>query len=603
MGLWSALKNWWAPPIQIPVEDMRPKPQFVPSPFEGNVDPTAALEMMARAFSGQTDETQVFNPFDPRRLKPAPGVGPKGGVALAMDDAAIGGVAAWGADGLYGTLGGREGFIGFPQLAIMSQRPEYRSPVEIIATEATREWIKFHGAGDADKADKIKELEEAMRLFEVQALMRQVSELDGIFGRSHIYVDINDSWNDPKELMKPIGNGKDGASKAKIAKGSLKFFQTVEPLWAWPVSYASDNPLSPRWYRPDEWYVMSNQVDKTRLLTFISRPVPDLLKPAYMFGGQSLIQMMIPVVENWLSTRKCVGEIIKKYSMIVWKANITEAINTGNAGKLGQRVKFFQQFRNNNGMLLMDTSEDMLNISVPLGGLELLQAQAQEHMASLPRIPLIKLAGIQPAGLNASSEGELRAFDENIHSYQEAFFRPNLTVVINIIQCHIWGAVDEKITYSFNPITTLSDEQKASLRRTDSETDEINLRNRGVSREEVRKRLAADPTTPYAGLDAKSVPNLPGEDAAEAVKNYMQGIVGAFSEALIDKPTALKMIKQFSESIGADIVIDDAMISEAENEPPTPSADDLKAQAALVKAHADADKPNESPDPQQKEAA
>jgi hypothetical protein len=149
------------------------------------------------------------------------------------------------------------------------------------------------------------------------------------------------------------------------------------------IAYNSLDPLSPEWYRPETWFVMSKEVHKTRLLTFISRQVPDLLKPAYMFGGQSLTQMMMPVVENWLSTRKAVGEIIKKFSHLIFKANMTEALNSGNSDRLARRVSFFQRYRNNNGLMLLDLTEDMINMSVPLAGLEVLQAQAQEHMASL----------------------------------------------------------------------------------------------------------------------------------------------------------------------------------------------------------------------------
>jgi hypothetical protein len=187
------------------------------------------MEEMARVFGGQ--EGGDFNPFDPRRIKPPPGVGPKGRTALALDDS-FGGVAAWAGDGLSGILGPREGFIGLPQLALLAQRPEYRSPVEIIATEATREWIKFQAVGDEDKADKITQLEDAMREFEVQALFCNVSELDGYYGRGHIYIDTGDGA-DAGELKKPIGNGKDALSKAKISKGSLKGLRTVEPVWAW----------------------------------------------------------------------------------------------------------------------------------------------------------------------------------------------------------------------------------------------------------------------------------------------------------------------------------------------------------------------------------
>jgi uncharacterized protein len=334
-----------------------------------------------------------------------------------MDASPVGGVASWALDGLAGFLGPREGFVGFPELAILAQRPEYRSPVEIIATESTRKWIKFQAACDEGKADKIKKIEAEFERLNVQAVFRQVSEHDGFYGRGHIYVDIGTDLEDRDELKKPIGTGADDLAKLKIARGSLKELRTVEPVWVWPIAYNSINPLSRNWYRPETWYCMATEVHKTRLLTFISREVPDLLKPAYMFGGQSLTQIMRPVVENWLMTRQSVGEIVKKFSYNVIKVNLTEAISSGNASKLFQRVSLFNQSKTNLGTMVLDKeAEDFVNVSVPLSGLDLLQAQAQEHMSSLSRIPIIKLLGIQPAGLNASSAGELRAFEDMIHS-------------------------------------------------------------------------------------------------------------------------------------------------------------------------------------------
>jgi uncharacterized protein len=402
-------------------------------------------------------------------------------------------------------------------------------------------------------------------------------------------------------LIKPLGTGDDELAKLKISKGSLKGIRTVEPVWVWPITYNSIDPLSDQWYRPETWLVMSKPVHKTRLLTFIAREVPDLLKPAYMFGGQSLTQLMMPVVENWLTTRRAVGEIVKKFSFKVIYANVTESVNTGNFDRLRRRMQFFNQVANNDGTILLDkTAEEFINVAVPLGGLDQLQAQAQEHMASLSRIPIIKLLGVQPAGLNASSEGELRSFEENIHSYQEAFFRPNLERILNLVQCSLFGSVDPDITFVFEPLTTLNEKERAELQLIQAQTAEVHLRNRSISRGEERDRITTDPETPYAGLEKGTVPDLPADEAGEVAWRSMQGIVAAFEAGLFDKATALREIKGNFESMGLETSIDDGMITEAENEPPTPSPDELKAQAMMVKAEHETSGPSpgtESPKP------
>jgi uncharacterized protein len=317
MGVWSSLRSWLAP-APPPIEEPPAKPELSaridrPSLALDHEGMQFMLEAMRRQSGG--DQSGV-DPFDASNRRPPPGVGRPNG--MAMDGAAFGGVASWALDGLAGFLGPREGFIGFPELALLAQRPEYRSPVEIIATEATRCWIKFQAAGDVDKTEEIKKIEAEFKRLEVQAVFQKVSEQDGFFGRAHIYVDTG-ATDDPEELKKPIGTGGDDLSKIKISRGSLKALRAVEPVWVWPITYNSIDPLSPQWYRPETWFVISKEVHKTRLLTFIAREVPDLLKPAYMFGGQSLTQQMRPVVENWLSTRASVGRIVKKFSHNVIK--------------------------------------------------------------------------------------------------------------------------------------------------------------------------------------------------------------------------------------------------------------------------------------------
>src|SRR3974390_1112770 len=50
-------------------------------------------------------------------------------------------------------------FLGYPYLAQLSQRAEYRRASEIFATEMTRKWIKLQSVSqDDDKTDRIAEV-------------------------------------------------------------------------------------------------------------------------------------------------------------------------------------------------------------------------------------------------------------------------------------------------------------------------------------------------------------------------------------------------------------------------------------------------------------
>jgi uncharacterized protein len=243
-------------------------------------------------------------------------------------------------------------------------------------------------------------------------------------------------------LKLPLGNGTNAMSKAKVGKGSLKRIRVIEPVWTYPSRYNATDPLKPDWYKPSSWFVQGKEVHSTRLLTFIGREVPDLLKPAYSFGGLSMSQMIKPYVDNWLRVRQSVSDLISTFSTSGIKTDLSNFLAAG-GDELFKRLVLFNRNRDNQGLLVLDkNNEDYFNVSTPLGTLDQLQAQAQEHMASVSRIPLVKLLGISPAGLNASSEGEIETFDDTINAAQEAQIRPNLTRLMHFVMLSLWGAVD-----------------------------------------------------------------------------------------------------------------------------------------------------------------
>lgn len=445
----------------------------------------------------------------------APGVLPDG-VKVAQDSGAFNPeMLAWAAASLYGTYAEGLSFMGYPYLSELAQRPEYRRISETIATQMTRKWIELQSVGDTvpiiakQRAEKIEKLTTAIDRYRVRDVFREAAEQDGFFGRSHIFLDIKGSVADKDELKTPIGNGSDKISTRKVREGSLQGIRTVEAAWAYPSGYDSNDPLKLGWYKSSSWYVMGTDVHASRLLTFIGREVPDMLKPSYAFGGLSLTQMAKPYVDNWLQTRQSVADIIKAFSVFVLKTNMQAYLQMGGT-QLDQRVDLFNYGRDNRGLMMVDKdTEDFMNVAAPITGLSDLQAQTQEHIAAVVGIPLVFLLGISPHGLNASSEGEIRVFYDWIASYQELLFRRNLTKVINFIQLSEFGEVDDKITFRFVPLWSLDELQEATLRKTNADTDAVLIEAGTISVEESRKRVANDPGSPYQGMDESEVPEPP----------------------------------------------------------------------------------------------
>lgn len=432
---------------------------------------------------------------------------------MAMDDALVATNTWANSFGINGFMSEGITFLGYQYLSELAQRPEYRVISETIATEMTRKWIQFNSKdGDDDKAEKIKQLEAEFKRLHVRDMFCRATEQDGFFGRGHIYIDTGDT-DDRDELNKSIGDGWDKLSKAKVSpKHPITALRTIEAVWCYPTSYNSNDPLKDNWYRPDSWFVQAKTVHSSRLITFIGREVPDILKPTYSFGGLSLSQMAKPYVDNWLQTRQGVNDIISAFSVFVLGTNLAESLQA-DGQELFKRATLFNLLRTNKGLMLIDKeSEEFQNVSASLAGLDALQAQSQEHMAAVSHIPLVKLLGIQPAGLNASSEGEIRSFYDYINSYQEHLFRDKLHRLLGLIMLSLWGEVDEDIDFKFEPLWSLDEKGLAEVEKLKAETDQILIDTGTISQEEARKRVAHDPDSGYSDIEVDELPDLEQEE-------------------------------------------------------------------------------------------
>lgn len=441
--------------------------------------------------------------FIPRRpfVAPSlpPGVVPKG-ARFALDNAASGANYQWlNAQGGFCGMG----FPGYTYLAELSQRSEYRAPTETTANEMTREWIKFTGASE----DKLKELDQAFKDFNLQACFREMAVYDGFFGRGQLFIHIKGQDSDQRRKL-PLVVDVNGAT---VGKGQLLGFKPIEPVWTTPYSYNSIDPTKPDFYKPDWWYILGKQTHASRLLTFVSRPLPDILKPSYNFGGMSLTQLVEPYVVRWLKTVDSVNRLISNFSVSGVATNMQAALEDGDNGSAGgglfNRARLFNTMRDNRGLMLLDKdSEEFFQHNVPLSGLDKLQAQAQEHMAAPTHIPLVKLTGITPAGLNANSDGEIKVWYDWVASEQENEFDPHLQTCLKLVQLHLWGKVDPKIKVEWVPLDSPTDKDLAVMRKDDAAAGKAYVDTGVISADEERQRLRNDPNSGYTFLTGDAPP-------------------------------------------------------------------------------------------------
>ena len=362
---------------------------------------------------------------------------------------------SWMADGL--------GFLGYPTLAQMAQRAEFRKPCDVIAREATREWISLstHNPADqaassipSDPAARLHALEVEMKRLNIRELLHQQILDSLLYGIGHIWLNMAGTPRTTYGQTLPLPLTPNG-----VRKGTLAGLKTIEPVWTTPNAYNADSPLQDDYYRPRNWWVQGCLVHRDRLISMVPYGVSDLFKPSFNFGGMSLTQQLRPYVHNFLRTRNSISNITANFSKLVLKTDMGGLMATGTGEEadpttsITGRASFMQKISEGQDIIVADRqNEDVSIVATPLAGLADLQAQSMEAMASIPGIPLVKLFGITPNGLNASSAGEIRVFYDEIAAFQEAHMRPVLNRLLTLLQLNLWGETDPALEITFNPL-------------------------------------------------------------------------------------------------------------------------------------------------------
>jgi len=333
-------------------------------------------------------------------------------------------------------------FMGYPYLAELYNRPEVKKAVHIYLRAVFRDTPKISRAGHIlNRELEKKGFFEALR----------AAYLDGLrYGHGLLY--IRTAGDQTAGLTaRPLG-----------ADEIITGYKNIEPYWCTPSQYNATRPTNKDYYRPTAWTGVGGLIDGSRIKQIVPYPVCEIFKPAFQFGGQSIGQLMLPYLHNYLRIRNSNGQITANYSKLVLKTDMSANLQTGGMDDLGNpvshsdRVSINSLTRRANALntvsdaqdiIICDKeSEDVAIVSASLSGLEGLAEQAYNRMYESVNIPEHIFKGNNSSGLGNNSTNESQ-WHEHISSVRETLISPLIKEVLGGVEVD-WGLnISEELKY------------------------------------------------------------------------------------------------------------------------------------------------------------
>lgn len=395
-------------------------------------------------------------------------------------------------------------FLGYPYLAGLAQNGLIRAGVTTTADEMTKRWVEIQHGGQAEPGDdKIRALSADMKKFRLQGIFNEAAQKCDFDGGCLVYIDLGDL--DAEELRQPLH-----LDPATFRPGRLRRFTLVEAINLYPGLYNATDPLAPDYFEPESWLVLGREIHKSRFLYFAPNKVPMLLRPAYNFFGIPAAQLVLDYVAHFTKCREAAMRLLTKFSLTVFKSNMAGILQGGTSQDMDARMEYFAQYRDNDSILLIDKeTEDIVKLETPIAGVTDVVRQALEFVAAIFRMPVVKLLGISPAGMNSTGEFDERNFYDHVGSKQEKILSEPLARALDVLQLNLFGEIDPDLKAAFVPLTDEDDAQESMNRKTEADRDAVYVQIGVLGPEEVRQKLADDENSGYSFIDPEQAPEAP----------------------------------------------------------------------------------------------
>lgn len=396
---------------------------------------------------------------------------------------------------------GAQSFISHQLAAIVAQQWLVNKACSVPADDAVRKGYNVVAEnGDELEPDAVKLIKLYDRRFCIRQQMTEFIRFGRVFGIRIAMFKVEST--DPEYYEKPFNI--DG-----VTKGSYKGIVQVDPYWTAPMldGAAASQPDTLHFYEPTWWLINGRKVHRSHLCIYMHDPVPDILKPQYLYGGVPLPQQIMERVYAAERTANEAPELAMTKRTNVWLTDMEKVMT--NSQEAVNRLNVWTQFRNNYGVKLGDKDGDEFNqFDTSLADFDALIMTQYQLVAAVAGVPSTKLLGTSPKGFGASGEYEESSYHEMLESIQENALTPFLERHHALVMRSFVAPKGEQsvaTTVSWNPLDTPTAKELAETNLVKAQSGQALIQSGALTSEDERKRIATDKDSGYHSLGLSDI--------------------------------------------------------------------------------------------------
>ena len=377
-----------------------------------------------------------------------------------------------------------------------------RKIVDIPAMDACRKWRSWNG-----EAKEISALEAEEARLGVRGKLLETFIKARLFGGAALYIGTGDS--DPSKPLNP----------ERVQKGGLRHINVLTRR-VLSAGELDRDPESPRYGLPS-FYTLSAgtqlvDIHPSRLVILRGAEIPDAELAPHMSGwGDSVLTAIYDEIRRADSTSAYIASLVfeAKIDVIRIPGFMSMMADPASEQQVLDRLRLAAMAKGINGTLVLDKEEEFDQKKQEFGSLRDILLAFMQLVSGAADIPVTRLLGQSPGGLNASGESDIRNYYDRIQSIQELELQPALEVLDNCLIRSALGTRPPEVFYTWRSLWQTTDKERADIGKTTAESIKLINETRLIP-EEVLSKVAVNKLT-----ESGVAPGLESEMADWLVEN------------------------------------------------------------------------------------
>lgn len=212
------------------------------------------------------------------------------------------------------------------------------------------------------------------------------------------------------------------------------------------------------------------KVHHSRCLRFIGNDLPYWEELAEMHWGASVVESVFDELKKRDNVSWNIVQLTFMANLRVLKMNdlgqLLSTTDTTSQQELYRTVQAQNTLMNSMGLMMLDASDGLETHQYTFGGLAECYEQFILDIAGAAEIPVTKLFGRSPSGMNATGESDLQNYYDMIAEKQETLLRPVFNKLLPVICMSVFGMVPDDLDFEFDPVMEPTDEERSELAKT-----------------------------------------------------------------------------------------------------------------------------------------